>query len=158
METNYYLLGSPENSRFVKILQICFGIVCMAIAVFWLMLNAKSLKSDGTLWVTIIFLLGFGAFQIWLGSGHATRFIEIGSETIRLKQNAVLPQISLLAAEVEKIEFFPLNVIFYNKAKRKVLLRFGTLYHETNGKIMDNLMKFAENNNIPFEVKEDKLL
>jgi hypothetical protein len=157
MGINYYSLGSTENNRFVKILQIFFGIVCIGVAVFWLIFNARSLKSDGTLWITIIFLIGFGVYQIWSGLGHTTRFIEISHDSIRLKKNAVLPLVQMLPGEMEKIDFFPLNVIFYLKSKKKILLRFGTIYHETNEKIVDQLIGFAESNNIPFELIEEKL-
>lgn len=157
MEVNYYSLGSTENNRLVKIFQIFFGVVCVAVAVFWLIFNAGKLKSDGTLWITFIFLIGFGVYQIWSGLGHATRFIEISPNSIRLKKNAVLGTVQMLSGEMEKIDFFPLSVIFYLKSKKKILLRFGIVYYETNEKIVDRIMDFAETNNIPFEVIEEKL-
>lgn len=157
MEIKYFSLGTSENNRLVKIIQIVFGIVCLVVAGYWLFFNIRSLKADGTLWITILFLSGFGFYQIWSGLGHATRFIEIGHENIRLKKNALLPLVQMPAGEMERVEIFPLNVIFYLKSQKRILLRLGTTYHETNGKILDEIIGFAESNNIPFEVIEEEL-
>ena len=135
MEKKYFSLGTSENNRLVKIIRIVFGVVCLAVAIFWLIFNIKSLKADGTLWITIIFLSAFGFYQIWSGLGRATTFIEIGTDNIRLKKNPILPNVEMSAGEIEKIEFFPLNVIFFLKSKKRILLRFGTTYYETNEKV-----------------------
>lgn len=157
MEKNYYNLGSVENNRFVKILQIIFGVACIAVGVIWVFFSPDTIKSNGTFWISVIFLIGFGAYQIWAGSGRSTRFIEIENERIRLKRNAVLPPIMILPPELEKIEFFPLNIVFYMKSKKRILMRFGAMYHETNEKIFEELVKFAETNNIPMTVTEESL-
>jgi hypothetical protein len=137
MEIKYFPLGSSDDNRLVKIIQIIFGVVCFAVAIFWMIFNIKSLKTDGTLWITIIFLLGFGFYQIWSGMGRAIRFIEIKADKIRLKRNIVLPAVELPAGEIEKIELFPFNLIFFLKSKKRIFLRFGTTYQETNEKIKD---------------------
>jgi len=62
-----------------------------------------------------------------------------------------------LAEEIESIEIFPLNVIFFLKAGRKIRLRFGTTYHESNEKILDKILEFAELNSIPVKVTEENL-
>ncbi len=157
METKYYSLGTSENNRFVSIIRIIFGIVVFAIAIFWTIFNVRRVKTDATLWLTIIFLSGFGLYQIWSGLGRATQFIELGSNNIRLKKNSLRPSVLLLASEIEKIEFFPLNVIFFFKTKKRILLRFGTMYHDANIKVKEELMYFAESNNITFEIIEEKL-
>lgn len=152
-----FYLGAGENSRLIKILRILFGVVCIVVAVFWLIFNINSVKSDGMLWITIVFLAGFGFYQIWSGLGLATRFIEIDPENIRLKKNSFFPPEVISAAELEKVEVFPLNVIFYLKTPKKILLRFGTTYHEVNEKIMDEIIGFAERNNVPVEIIEEKI-
>ncbi len=157
MEKKYFTLGAVENNRTVKILQVCFGIVCIAVAIFWLFFNPNSLKSDKTPWITVIFLTGFGIYMIWSGAGQATRFIEISGESIALKKNVILPPVKLMTGDIEKIDFFPLSVIFHFRSKKRTLLRFGTLYYETNEKIVDELISFAELNNIPFEIIEEKI-
>ena len=157
MEIKHFSLGTNENNRLVKIIRILFGVVCIAVAIYWLSFNIKSLKADGTLWITIIFLTGFGFYQIWSGLGRATRFIEIASDHIRLKKNPILPPVEMSSGEIEKIELFPLNLILFLKSKKKILLRFGTTYHETNEKVKDEILSFAETNNIPLEIIEEKI-
>lgn len=157
MGKKYFSLGSFENNRLIKIIQIIFGIVCFTVAIFWLIFNIRSLKADGTLWITIIFLSGFGFYQVWAGLGQATRFIEISSDKIRLKKNIMLPAVEILPGEIQKIEVYPFNVIFYLKTKKRILLRFGTTYHETNEKIKDEILSFAELNSINTEIMEEKL-
>jgi hypothetical protein len=157
MGEKYFTLGSVENSRLVRIIQIIFGVVCFAVAIFWLTFNTRSLKADGTLWITIIFLSGFGFYQIWSGLGRATRFIEIGSDYIRLKKNPILSPVEMPAAAMERIELFPLNLIFFLKSKKRILLRFGTTYHETNEKVKDEIFGFAETNKIPLEIMQEEL-
>ncbi|MFA5819758.1 MAG: hypothetical protein WC854_10855 [Bacteroidales bacterium] len=157
MEIKYFSLGTSENNRLVNIIRIVFGVVCIAVAIYWFSFNIKSLKADGTLWITIIFLTGFGFYQIWSGLGRATRFIEIAPDYIRLKKNPILPPLKMSSGEIEKIELFPLNLIFFLKSKKRILLRFGTTYHEINEKIKDEILSFAESNKIPLEIIEEKL-
>jgi hypothetical protein len=158
METRFFPLGTSENNRLVNIIRVVFGIVCIAVAIFWLIFNIRSLKADGTLWITIIFLSGFGFYLIWAGLGRAARFIEIGPDYIRLKKNSILPPVEMLAGEIEKIELFPLNVIFFLKLKKRILLRFGTTYYETNEKVKDEILGFAESNKIILEIVHEELL
>lgn len=86
----------------------------------------------------------------------SARFIEIGT-AIRLKKNTFMPVYELKSSELKKIEIFPLNIIFYLKSGKKIKLRLGTMYYETNEKIIDGIIGFAENNSIPFEIIEEKL-
>jgi hypothetical protein len=157
METKYFSFSSVENNKLVKIIQIVFGIVCIAIAIFWLIFNIRSLKADGTLWITIIFLSGFGFYQVWAGLGKATRFIEISSDKIRLKKTILLSALEMQVSEIQKIEIFPFNLIFFLKTKKKILLRFSSTYYETNEKIKDEILGFAEFNSINTEIVEEKL-
>ena len=157
MDKKYFPLSSVENNRVVKIVQVAFGFVCIAVAVFWLIFNIRSMKTYGTLWITIIFLSGFGFYQIWAGIGRAIRFIEISSDTIRLKKTAVFPTVVISASEIQKIEVFPFNLIFILKTGGKNVLRFSSTYHETNEKIKEEIFRFAEINFISIENVEEKL-
>ena len=153
----YFSLGSVENSRLVRIIQIIFGVICFAVAIFWLIFNIKSLRADGTLWITIIFLTGFGSYQIFSGLGFTTRFIEIHSDKIRLKKNGVLPVVEILGKDIQKIELYPFNLFFYLKTNKRILLRFGATYVDTNEKIKDEILIFSELNSINLELKEEKI-
>jgi hypothetical protein len=157
METKYFSLNSSENNRLVKAIQVIFGIVCFAVAIFWLIFNIGSLKIDVTLGVTILFLSGFGFYQVWSGLGKAKKFIRIGTDKIWLRKNIMLPAVELAAEEIEKIELFPLNLFIFLKSNKRILLRFGTTYHETNEKIIDAILIFAESNSINLEIKEEML-
>jgi hypothetical protein len=157
MEKKYFLLSSAENSKLVKIIQIVFGIICIAVAVFWLIFNVRSLKADKTLWITIMFLTGFGVYQVWAGLGRATRFIEISSDKVRLKKSIFLPAIEIPAVDIQKIELFPLNLIFFLRSQKRILLRLGTSYQETTEQIKDEILTFADSSSISIEIKEEKL-
>lgn len=157
METKIFYLSSVENNRLVKIIQIIFGALCIGIAIFWMIFNIRSLKADSTLWITIIFLSGFGFYMIWAGLGRATRFIEIGPEKIQLKKTIMLPAVEILAGEIQKIELFPFNLIFWLKSKKRIMLRFSNTLYETNEKIKDEILKYAGSNAINAEIKEEKL-
>jgi hypothetical protein len=157
METKYFFLGTSENNRLVKVIQVLFGLVCLVIAIFWLIFNIGSLKADGTLWITIIFLSGFGFYQMWAGLGRSTRFIEIGQDKIRLKNNAILPVIKIIAADIEKIEIFPLNLIFFIRPKKKLFLRFGTTYTDNIEPVKNGIIQFASDNNISVETKIEEI-
>jgi hypothetical protein len=157
MENKYFLLGTGDTNKIIKIFQIIFGVACLSIAFFWLSFNLKTIASDGTLWITLIFLSGFGTYQILAGFGRATRFIEIGNHFIILKKNSILPPVNVQAKEIENIELFPLSVRFFLKTKRTILLRLGTTFYEINEKIKDEILNFARTNQIPVEIIEEKL-
>jgi hypothetical protein len=157
MEKEYFALGAVENNKLVKIIQIIFGIVCFGVAVFWLIYNIKSLRASSTLWISVIFLTGFGFYEIWAGLGRATRFIEINSDRIILKKNVILPPSLILSNDIQKIEIYPFNLIFFLKSNKKVYLRFGASYQETNEKVTDSIVAFADSNNITIEIKKEEL-
>jgi len=157
MEKRVFLLEPKENSRLVKVLQIVFGIICIIISIYWIIFNIRSLNSDPTQWITIIFLVSFGAYQVLAGSGKTSRYIETGSDRIVLKQNSFLPRIKIAPSDLERIEFFPLNINFLLKSNRKITLRFGTTYTDHIGPVEEAVIEFAELNKIPFEVKREEL-
>jgi len=157
MEKKLFLLEPKENSRLVKIIQFIFGIVCIAIALYWMIFNIKSLYANSSLWITIVFLVGFGAYQILAGAGLTIRYIEAGPDKIVLKQNSFLPRIELNASDLERIEFFPLNINFIFRNGKKITMRFGTTYTDIIKPVEDSVFEFAEFNKIPFEVKKEEL-
>jgi hypothetical protein len=157
MDSKYFSLGTTENSKVINIIRIAFGLICIIIAAFWISFNINQLKTDGTLWITIFFLSGFGLYQIWSGFGKATPFIQIGPDFIRVKKNAILPPVKMDSMQIEKIEFFPLNLIFRLRNNKKVLLRFGTTFQDVNELIKDEILKFAELNQIAVEFVDEKI-
>jgi hypothetical protein len=157
METKYFSLSAVENNVFIKIFQIILGLACFAIAVYWFMFNSRAMNINGTLWITIIFLSVFGLYQILSGIGMTARFIEIGSDKIRFKKYIFRPAVEIPAAAISKIEVRPMNLIFFLKTKKQILLRFGATYFETNEKIKDEILTFSDLNSINAKIIEEKL-
>ena len=157
METKYFSLDQSDNSKMVKIFQIVFGILCFAIAIFWLVFNIRSIKADGTSWITIIFLLVFGFYQVYSGMGKSARFIEISSDKIRIRKIIMLPPIIIQVAQIQKIEIYPFNLNIILKSEKKIIVRFGATYQDTNEKIKDEIMIFAEHNSINSEIMVENI-
>jgi hypothetical protein len=157
MEIKYFSLGQAENSKMVKILQVVFGVLCTGIAVFWMIFNLRSIHSAGAGWVTIIFLGGFGLYQIYTGFGFSKRFIKISPDNICIKKAIMLPAKNISAGELERVELFPFNIILLLKTGKRVMLRLGASYQETNEKIKDEILTFGELNSISVEFVEEKL-
>ena len=151
METKYYSLGPSETGITVRIIRTLFGLVCLAIAIFWMIYNLKSVRSDRILWVTVSFLTGFGLYQVWAGFGRTARFIQIGSDRIVLRKNSLLPRIVMISSKIRRIEIYPLSLIFYSSDKGRTILRFGTVYADRIDPVKSDIQEFASINNIDFE-------
>jgi hypothetical protein len=158
MENKLFSLEIRENNKITRIFQIVFGFVCICIAIFWVIYNYRSFIADGTLWITVVFLCGFGAFQIYSGLGYATRFIEFGTAMIRLKKNSLFPPVELSAENIEKIEVYPLKVHIFHKTQKKILIRFGVTDPQKVEIIKDEIITFASANNIIMEIKNEEIL
>ncbi|MBK7713516.1 MAG: hypothetical protein IPJ37_23270 [Bacteroidales bacterium] len=77
METKYFSLGASETNTIIKIIRILFGLVCIAIAIFWIIFNIRAAGAERSVWITVVFLSGFGLYQIWAGLGRTEKFIRI---------------------------------------------------------------------------------
>jgi hypothetical protein len=155
MEKKYYSLETRDDNRVTKIFRIIFGLMCCAIAVFWITFRFISVRTDSTQWITISFLMLFGIFQILAGMGLAVKFIEIYADKIKLKQNSVLPAIELLAENIERIELYPLKVIFYILNDKKILLRFGISNPDNVELLKEEIIKFADSNKLTLELMSE---
>ena len=153
MTTNYFQLSNSNKNRFVNVLKLLFGIACIAVGVYWAIYNEK----NGSVWITVLFLLGFGFYEIWSGLGKADRYIEIDKTCIRLKKTVFLSAKNIDVSEIDKIKIFPLKIDFLLKKNTKIILRFGTTYVEVNEKIVDALIKFAEQNAIDLELQQEEI-
>lgn len=157
MERNYFYLGTSDDNKLIKIIRITFGIICIVVAVFWVIFNLSYLKNNVTTWMTIIFLSGFGIFQICSGLGYTRVFIEIGAVLIRLKNNQVLPVKNIDSDDIKNIEVYPLSIFIFVKSGKKFILRFGTTYPDIIDEVMDAVIIFSEKNDIPIEIIEEEL-
>ena len=153
----HFSLNKAEPGKFVKTVSILFGTSCVVIAIFWLFFNINSVNGNGALWITLVFLCGFGIYMVLSGFGLTRSYIDIYNDQIILKKNQLLPEVLIPVSDIEKFESLPLNLIIYRNGKRRVLIRFGTTYYETYAKIIEEILKFAQVNNIPFEIIEEEL-
>lgn len=157
MAGKYFPLGNTDDNKAVKIIRILFGLACLGMAAWWTSFNLRNSEREWSLWLTIIFLTGFGLYLVWAGLGKATRFILIEKDRIFIKKNSLLPVVKMVSGDISKIELLPLSIVFQTNPKGKFMLRFGTVNYETNEKIVDEVIAFAEENNIQYEVKEEEL-
>ena len=157
MEKKYFNLGTSDDNSLIKTVRIVFGLICILVAVFWVIFNVSYLKNNLTTWVTIIFLIIFGIYQIWSGLGRTRVFIEIGTKLIRLKKNPVLPEKNIAAVDIKNIELYPLSIFLFLKSGKKLTLRFGTTYPEIIDVVKDAVIIFCEKNSISFEIMEEEL-
>jgi hypothetical protein len=157
MESNYYSLEVNKSNRITRVFHLAFGVICAIVAVVWAILNINMLKSNGALWITIILLLGFAYFQIISGLGKAEKFIEISQGSIKIKKNSLFGVQEINAPDIEKIEAFPLNLVFFLRSGKKVLLRFGTTYTDIIDPVRKSIQTFCTGNNIPLEFKTEEL-
>ena len=157
MKKKYFSLEIRDDNRMTKIFRIILGLLCCAIAIFWMIYNFQSVKEDGTQWITLTFLISFGVFQIYAGFGHATKFIEFSTRSIRLKKNSIFPVIDIPADKIERIELFPLKVQFFLRPGKKVLLRFGISDPEKIELLKGETVSFADSNNLTLEIKTEEI-
>jgi hypothetical protein len=157
MENKYFSLEPREDSRLIKIFQIIFGIFCVIIALFWIIFNIRSGKTGNSLWITLIFLTGFGAYQILAGMGKTRKYIEAGPDKVILKQNSFLPMIQLKAADIEKIEIFPFNINFLLTNRKKINFMFGLSYTDIINPVKEAIIEFAGVNKISVEEKREEI-
>lgn len=157
MEKRYFSLDINKGSRLTRIFQLLFGFVCALVAIIWTILNISTLKSDVALWITIILLFCFAYYQVMSGLGRAEKFIEISPSNIKLKKNSLFPAQKLSSTDMEKIEIFPLNIVFFLRSGKKVILRFGTTFPDVIEPVTKSIDSFCSINNIPLELKNEVL-
>jgi len=157
MNGNYFSLEVSKSNRLTRIFQLVLGILCIIIAFGWLITNYSSFEANRSLWLTIIFILGFGYFQINSGVGKGDKFIEIGEDSIRMKRNSVLPVRELQAKEISKTEIYPLSVVFFMKSGKKEKVRFGTTYPDIINPVRQSIRDFCSRNNIESEIRKEEL-
>jgi len=157
MERIYYSLEVNRGNRLTRMFQLIFGIVCAVLAIIWLIMNLETLKSNGSLVLTILFLLGFAYYLVNAGLGKGEKFIEVGLNTLKIKKNSVLPATEINAVDIQKAEIFPLNIVFILKSGKKVFLRFGTIFTDVIEPVKTGVETFCSTNSIPLEFINENL-
>lgn len=154
MEKKRFSLDLREPVRWTEIIQLIFGIVCLVIAILLLISLSRSESPERSSLTGIAFLFIFGIYQIWAGIGYARKFIEFEGSLLNLKINSIGKVKHIQSSEIEGIDVYPMNIIFRLNNNSKINLRFGTNMPERNEEIVNELVAFAEANNITFEIKE----
>ena len=157
MENNYFSLEVNNNNKVIRIFQIIFGIICAVLAIVWLIINRDSLKSNSTLWFSIIFLLGFAWYQINSGLGKGDKFLQIDKTSLKFKKNSLLPASVVSSSVIEKIEIFPLSMIILMKSGKKDIIRFGTTYTDNLEPIKKGIEGFCTANNLELEFRNEEI-
>ncbi len=157
MEKAYFSLELNRSNKLTKVFHLVLGIVCMGIALVWLILNFSTLKSSISLWITIVFLAGFGYYEVISGLGKSEKFIEVSNSSVRIKLNLLFPAQELKADEIDRLEVFPLNIVFFLKSGKTVFLRFGTTYTDIIEPVKKSIKSFCNRNNLKFEIRNEEL-
>jgi len=157
MEIKRFNLEIRQNPRAVRIIQVVFGIICILLAITWVFFNIKSMKNDGTVWITIVFLVCFGAYQVLAGFGKTERYFETGPEKLVIKQNSFLPKIELRSNDITKLEIFPLSIRFFLDNGKKMVFRFGLSNTDVINPVKDEIIAFAGLHSIALEEKKEEI-
>lgn len=157
MEKKIFFLEQHESTKFTRVFQVILGILCILIALYWLIFSFSMVKAGGSLWITIVFLVLFGIYQLLAGTGKTKKYITTEPGKIVLKQNSVLPPVVLKPADIEKIELYPLSINFRMKGRSSIRFRFGLSNTEIIEPVKTELGEFAGLNNIPVETKDEEL-
>jgi hypothetical protein len=151
MESNHFSLEVNKSNRLTRVFQLVFGLICALVAIIWAILNINALKSNASLWITIILLLGFAYYQVMSGAGLAEKFLEVNKSSIKLKKNSLLPAREMSASDIEKIEIFPLSIKFLLRSGNPVILRLGTTFTDIIDPIIKSVETFCHVNNVSVE-------
>ena len=153
MGKKFISLEIRDDNKVIRSVQIIFGVVLILISVYWCIYNLRSVEGKGSLWITLIFLAGFGAFQIYSGLGYARKYVEFNEELIKLKTNSLKPAVEINAAEIRMAEVFPLKVLLILKSEKKVMIRLGVSDTGKTEIIKDEFIRYVTRFRIPLEIK-----
>lgn len=157
MNIKYYSLEINKSNKLTRTFQLILGILCIFISIGWLIMNFKVVISGGTIWISIIFLLGFGYYQVNSGLGRGEKFIEVHPSQLRLKTISLLPVQEIPSSAIAKTELYPLSVIFFLKSGKKVKIRFGTTYTDIIDPLKQEIEDFCSRNKIDWDYMNDDL-
>ena len=156
MKEKYFDLDPDNKTQLVKILQVIFGILCIAATLYYFFSGILSGASKITLLIALLFLLFFGIYQIMSGLGKTKKYFRLTHESISFKQHSVLPVTDIQSDNIDKIELYPLSIKFLLKNSKKIKFRFGISYPEIIDPVKQGVIGFAEDHSIPWiEVPEE---
>ena len=155
MAKKIFSLEIHENNKIIRIVQVIFGLVLVLIAGFWLFYNIRSADVKGSLWITLIFLTGFGLYQIYSGLGFAKKYIEFEDDFLRIRTNSFVPVVSVKSDMIINAEVYPLKVMVILNTGKKLLIRLGVSDVQKTESIKDEFIRFVTRNNIHLVLKNE---
>ncbi len=156
MERKKIDLDPDSKTKFVKLLQIIFGIFCIIATMYFLISGRHPGTSITNLLVASIFLLLFGIYQIMSGFGKTGKYFLVTQSSISFKEHSLLPFKEIPSDKIEKIELYPLSIKFLLKDSKKIRFRFGISYPEIIDPVKQEVIGFAGDHGIPWiEVPEE---
>lgn len=155
MERRFFSLEMHESNLLTKVFMFIMGILCIAIAIYWLIDNFRNAGLDWTSWISSLFLILFGAYMVYSASGYSYIFVEFKGDTIRLKNNSILPVKEIRCPEIERIVVYPLKFEIVFRSSKKIITRFGITDIERNEVIKDEILKFAKEHKIKAEIRNE---
>lgn len=156
MAEKYYSLEGTRKSKPMKTVQMVFGVICEVATVYYLISAIKSEGFNLTLLAAVTFLFLFGIYQILSGMGKTEKYFKINNGMISFRQHSVLPAVSLLASNIERIEIYPLSIKFFIKGRNKFIFRFGISYPEIIDPVKQEVIGFAGSKNIEIEIMDEE--
>ena len=157
MESKYLSLEPHDQPRIMKVLQIIFGIACIVVTFYYFIHRNGSDKSGIKLWIAIVFIFFFGVYQIMAGLGKTKKYFITSADGIKYKQHSFLPGVKITSAEIDRITFHPLSIIFLLKKGSRYRFRFGISYPEIIDPVKQHVIEFAESHDISLEIIEDEM-
>ena len=151
MGKKYFSLETGKSNRLTRIFNLILGSACIILAFAWVIINIDTLASNRVLWLSVIFLLGFGYYQVITGLGKGDKFIETGTDSLRIKKNSILPPVVLEARHIEKVEIYPLKLVFRLDSGKSLRVRFGTTFTDIIDPVKKSIEEFCSENKIAIE-------
>jgi len=155
MENKYLTLDERPEKGFVSILMVIFGILCLGTSGWWAYFLISSPGQSNIFWAATLFLLIFGAYQVYAGLGYARRYIEIKGAGIRIRQNSFLPARVLAAGIISNITIRSADILFKYNRDRSFKLKLGIRYPDLGENIKAEIIRYAESNSIEVLYKYD---
>jgi hypothetical protein len=152
MTETRYSIDLHENTRSGRLLKAALGVVCLAVAVWFLFSIIGTAASIGTAWIATGFLLLFSVWLIGSGFGLTERYITVGNERIILKRDFYRPPVTFTSSSLKAVRFGPLLITFFTGDK-KITLMMGAYYPERSAAIMEAVDEFCRQHGI--EIRED---
>lgn len=155
MENKYFSLDERPEKGIVSVLMVIFGLLCLGTSGWWGYFLFISADKQNIYWVATIFLLIFGAYQIYAGLGYARRYIKIEGSKLTIRQNSFTTPKVFEAGLLASIVIRSADIIFNYDHDRTFKLRLGIRYPDLGEKLKSEIEAYASTNMIEVNYKYD---